>query len=270
MDLLNQNPQPTLSPTPNQTPPNKTTTFLFGGLVLLLLSFIIYQQYQIKSLSSRQSSVSTTTDTTPTIASVLPTTAPLLPTPTPDTRILLTPDNIQQYNQPYDQACDVQFNYDPPTTTVTYVDSDKGLSIEIPNNPNWGNDQYRINAYDENLATQKDVIVQFGPIGPFEGCTWTRLDTILFEPAKTIKQTEVSLRSDLGPNTTSSSSLRQITLTNGLTAFEYIDEGIGRIYTIEVVGKKYNYRISLWPKTDDTSKEFALVESIANTIKLID
>ncbi|RLC35650.1 hypothetical protein DRH14_00365 [Candidatus Shapirobacteria bacterium] len=182
-----------------------------------------------------------------------------------DSRILLTPENIEKYNKPYEKACDVKFNNDKATDTVVYVDKSRGLSVELPYNPNWGNETYRINPYDE-YTDDTYIRLRFGPVITFEGCSWSRLKNFGFVPVQTVKQTEVSLRKN---PTIHSGDIEKIQLTNGLTAFQYIDDGIALMYTIEVVGKKHNYVIS-WPGTGNAQSEFAHLRTIAESIKLID
>ena len=84
-----------------------------------------------------------------------------------DNRILLTPQNVRQYNDP--PNCNEKFNLYPANTTVTYSNSNRGISLEIPYNSSWGSDKYRVNPYDENNNR-----IEFGPIRVFEGCSWVR------------------------------------------------------------------------------------------------
>ncbi len=101
-----------------------------------------------------------------------------------DNRILLTPDNIKKY-WTSETGCDEKFNYDNPSTLVTYTSKSRGLSVDLPYNPNWGNEKYRIEPFYE-----KGDLLKFGSIEPLEACYWERTDSILFKPAKTAVQTQ--------------------------------------------------------------------------------
>ncbi len=178
----------------------------------------------------------------------------------PDDRILLTPETMEQY-WTSENGCRERFNYDKPNTYITYQSESRGLSVEIPYNLSWGNETYRINPYDEVLDG-----IKFGNIGPLEACSWVRTDLISFKPALTVAETLAELSS----KTLFITDIEKVVLTNGLTGFKYFESGLVEDTVIEVIGKKFNYKISIWPKTISQEEGFALAEKIANSIKLLD
>jgi len=242
---------------------NKSLIFLPTIIIVAFLSGLSVYFWQQSSISKLKEELANQRLQIHPLQEEIQNISPTVTQPTPfiDSRILLTPDNIEEYNKPYETACDVKFNYDKPNTTVVYQNSTNGFSVSIPFNPSWGNDKYRINPYDE-----KNNLISFGYIIPLEACSWTRLNTILVKPAMTVEETQ----SDLSSNFVIKQTLEKIKLSNGLIGFKYIDEGLSRIYTIEVVGEKYNYKISMWPDLDSVGTEFKSVETIANSIRLID
>lgn len=65
-----------------------------------------------------------------------------------DSRVLLTQQNIAKYNNSPD--CKEKFNNDDPVIQVTYKNKMKGISFNVPYNPKWGNEKYRISPYEES------------------------------------------------------------------------------------------------------------------------
>jgi len=250
-------------PIPSQKKKEGLIFLLIAIIVALLSGFSVYfwqqsfvsslkqklanQQLQIQQLQ-KKSEEKTQTE--------------IQPVSTSDSRILLTPEIMGEHNRP-GEDCDIELNNDEPSTTITYKNQSKGLSVELPYNPYWGNDTYKISPYDEY-----DTSVRFGNISPFqhsEACEWTRPESIFFEATMTIEETESRLKS----NPVIKQTIEKIKLSNGLTGFKYIDEGPGIPYVVEVVGDIYNYRIRLSPGSEDSNKEFAHIENIANSIKLV-
>lgn len=181
---------------------------------------------------------------------------------TQDNRILLTMDNIKKYWTP-ETGCDEKFNYDNPSTLVTYTSKDSDLSVNLPYNPNWGNENYRINPYDKT-----EDGIQFGNIGQIGTCHWTRYGKIDFLAPMTATQVLVDLENK------GMDEIKKVTLDNGLTAYQYI-VGINDplpVPKITVIGRLYNYEISNGPSTlsSQETEIFAGIIEIANSIKLLD
>ena len=100
-----------------------------------------------------------------------------------DNRILLTPQNISQYNSPQNPQCDEQFNNDPANTTVHFSSTEKGIAFDVPYNSKWGSAKFRIDPYWES-----DNQITFGDISGFEACMWTRSDFVHLRPQQSAEE----------------------------------------------------------------------------------
>lgn len=175
-----------------------------------------------------------------------------------DNRKLLTPVSGAAYYN-VEQKCLI-FNNDQPTTNVTYSNSAKGLKLEVAYNPNWGNDQYRINAYDEvNLSNNVNLLL-FGSIGASEGCSWVRKFSINFNQAQTANQAIDEINDTVAQITINP----QLTNINGLNVVKYESDGLCRDTTYIIIGKKYNYVLSGGCVASATD-----LENIINSMTLI-
>ncbi|MBU1146704.1 hypothetical protein KKD80_04180 [Patescibacteria group bacterium] len=174
-----------------------------------------------------------------------------------DNRILLTPQNIEQYNLKPSPGCEEKFNFDTANTNVLYANAAKGISVQIPFNSNWGSGKYRINPYDEH-----EDGVSFGPISGFEACSWIRNYFLSFKPAKTAEEVIAELPLESNPS--------KMTVNN-LTIIKYTDSGLCPYYpTLVIIGKKYNYALSPLCVVEKVDEEFKFLENIVKTVKLID
>lgn len=140
----------------------------------------------------------------------------------------------------FDQIDALNFSTDQETDWVTYRNSEKGLAISIPYNPNWGSPKYRLNAYDE----YEDGL-SFGTINVRgEGCgAWVpgtqRLDFIAAET----KEEVLSRLQKESDELEFGYSIKSLSI-DGKDVVEYIKDGMcGGGGTI-VIGKKYNYEFS--------------------------
>lgn len=152
-------------------------------------------------------------------------------------KILLTPDIYQQYNLPnFPDSCgnEPRFNYDPPTTFATY--SKNGITIQIPYNPHWGSDKFRVNPYDEDKNR-----ISFGTIGRGEGCGLERSGHIYLLPPLSIDQTNDRIKRETNDDLLWSKPTQE--QINGLTVVKYGGDGMCSTAIYEIVGKQFNYRI---------------------------
>lgn len=155
-----------------------------------------------------------------------------------DSRKLLTPVSGAAYYN-LEQKC-IAFNNDPATTEVNFSNSQKGLALKISYNPAWGNDQYRINAYDEVTLSGSGDLLLFGRISSFEGCSWVRRYSIMFKQAQTANQVIDDINKNIGQLTINP----YLTNINGLNVVKYEANGLCRDTTFIVLGKKFNYIMS--------------------------
>ena len=173
-----------------------------------------------------------------------------------DGRTILTIKNGSGYNPSATPDCQAIFNQDAADATIIYSNQTKGLSVELPYNPDWGNATYKLNPYDET-----DEFVAYGPLVISENCGWTRDYFIHFEPAVSAEELVASLEAK--------GTQAEIITFNDLAAVKYVDMGLCNYPTIEVIGQKYNYRFA--PTCADlTDDGFAFLENIINTAKLLD
>lgn len=249
--------------------------------VVVIIVLVLWWQNSTKNALEQEMNrlrneiaVTPTISETP-IASLTPTPTPtptptLTVTPTPtavDNRILLTPETILRY-------CDIgnpatlnrcgneQFNYDPPTTTVTYTNAAKGIKFEVPYNPKWGNDTFRINPYDEAPDG-----VYFGPIGQGEGGGWGRMnETLIFEPAQSADRTIAELNSKEGEFFTNKPYQATV---DGKTVVKYSISTLGDFFGMVVIGPKYNYHFTYWGDATNPNKYFGELENIVRTVEFI-
>jgi len=244
-------------------------------IVLILMSFSGAVGFFLgKTLSTPDNDISPRVPTTPT-SIIEPTLAPS-PNPTfpPDDRILLTPENIRQYNgETSETRCNEKFNNDDLSVMVNYSNKEKGISLEIPYNPNWGNEKYRINPYDEVTKYNK---IDFGYLFIGDACVWARPYSLSFLPARTAEEAISGIKSEHAQPTISPDFDNQFVLwpkkltINNMTVIKYQPwNAVGwAVSHFEIIGKKYNYQLSAI--SGDAGKDFKLFESIVSTIKLIE
>jgi len=177
-------------------------------------------------------------------------------------RILLTPENISQYNPPSSPKCSEKFNQDPSNTTVDYYNKEKGISFEVPYNSNWGNEKYKINPYEKwNNESGKEYIL-FGSITNFEACSWVRTYALYFSPIKSAENIIKDAKKYIDPELFIVKPTKKS--INGLDVVESQSHGLCDSGELEVVGKKYNYVFRSLCGAD-----FEFLENIVKSIELI-
>lgn len=273
--LMYQQPSPVSS---SPRPPSKFPVWaivLIIAVIAIAVIVVLVLWWQSHTKNAREKQIGLLQNeiaVTPTISQtpVPSLTATPTPTPTPtpaDNRILLTPETIPQYcdisNPAMLNRCGTeQFNYEPPTTTVTYSNPAKGLSFAVPYNPEWGNDTFRINPYDE-VANG----INFGPIGQGEGGGWGRmLEQLMFEPAQSADRVIQDLNSKEGEFFTS----KPYQATVGQhPVVKYAISTIGDFYGMIVIGTKFNYHFTYWGDAAKPNESFEALENIVRTVEFI-
>lgn len=190
-----------------------------------------------------------------------------LKTETEDIRILLTPSNVSKYSNTYNENYfGENFNFDPPTTSVTYENPEKGIRVELPYNPVWGSNNYRIRPYDvciEECSFYHNTVL-FGPIGRSEG-GWTRHKYLLrFEAPKTAEK----LLSDTFGSGIILPPYK--TTINGLDVIKSADRGLMESFRIMIIGKNYDYHFAITGKEENMGELFMELEKIIETVELLD
>lgn len=179
-----------------------------------------------------------------------------------DNRILLTPENISQYNSRQNPQCDEQFNNDPADTTVRFSSSEKGIAFDVPYNSNWGSAKFRIDPYWES-----DNQITFGDIGGFEACMWTRSDFVHLLPQRS---TEEVISKILASNLPELIPVPPTTIElNGLTVVKYATTGLCSYPALQIIGEKYNYEF-VPVCSGNIEKDFEYLEGIVKSAKLME
>ncbi len=161
------------------------------------------------------------------------------------------------------EACLAAFNTDPATETAVFSDDRAGFSMEIPYNPSWGNDQYRIAPYELALADER---FYYGPLRVFSGdrtCSWQRQTLYLFQP-RTAEAQIKDQRLEAG-NTGWNVKALELRVIGNVRVVDTTHAEIAGVscHTLTVLGKKYNYRLT-------SCGDLPSVERMLGTMKLLD
>ena len=178
-----------------------------------------------------------------------------------DERILLTSENIYQYNPPTDPGCYEKFNQDSPNTTIDYYNKEKGISFRVPYNSNWGNEKYKINPYEE-YSDESGEYILFGSITDFEACSWVRTYALYFHPVKSAENIIKDIKKHIDPELFIIEPTKKS--INGLDIVEYQSHGLCDSGELEVIGENYNYILRPLCGAD-----FEFLENIVKSIELI-
>jgi hypothetical protein len=248
---------------------NKPQGFVLIGVIVGVVAVVIAAVAAVFVLSARSTQapsnneVNTSTPTT----DISTDADALLPQ---DDRTLLTLENAEDLiAQGSIVRCDIDFNDAKPTTAATFSEQEDGLSVELPYNPDWGNEQFKIQPYERfELSPGPNKTINFGPMFVGEGCGWFRAYMLQIGEQRSAQVLIDGL-------TESSQSLtpmvvgepQEVTIGD-LTAVKYEEVGLCNGQTIEVIGESHNY--ILRPLCGgDSREEFEFLESIVKTIKLI-
>ena len=71
--------------------------------------------------------------------------------------------------------CEEKFNTEEPTTTEHVKVPKVGVELDVPYNPDWGSDRFRIEPSEVTTGGEGiDAVLSFGPYSIGEGCGWYR------------------------------------------------------------------------------------------------
>jgi hypothetical protein len=181
-----------------------------------------------------------------------------------DSRTLLTikPDTLS-FNPTGVVGCEEVFSAAAPTTTVRYESAKYGVAFDVPYNPDWGSEKYRVSPFDE--VPDADVLV-FGPVKTGEACGWGRAYLLSFQPQRSA---EDALSAGENPQvSTMYSSKPKKDSVGGLTVVESEIVGLCSMPALEVIGTgDYNYSLQI-NCGEETEKDFTFLESIVKTFEL--
>lgn len=161
-----------------------------------------------------------------------------------------------------------EFNDDLPNMTVPYLNAAKGISMQIPYNPQWGSEKYTIPPYYEYQES-----IEFGPI-VFIGMgeTATRACYMEFLPARSIEEAKVALQELEEKEGDPTGGVKKGSITveafNNIYLIKYVMHYpiIASIPEVEIIGKKHNYHLSCYGI--DNVEE--IYHKILETIQLIE
>lgn len=187
------------------------------------------------------------------------------PPQTADARVVLTPEKYP-HMFPSPQVCeqDFHFNADPPDAIIPFSNSLKGIGFDVPFNAKWGNEQYRLNPYDETADT-----IEFGRIQDLGACSWLRSYRMKVLPARSAEE---ALESILNNPSTGEITLQPTIVTVGdFTTVRYVVEGKCNHPLVELVGKKYNYEFMVGcGMRDQQQADFELLMKVVESAKFIE
>ena len=189
-------------------------------------------------------------------------------TKTQDDRTLLEPSSGRNYNpdeftNDNTDSCFVDFNQDAASTTVTYESSARGLQLDLPHNPDWGTDEYRINPYDEisgSLFDGSSPALLYGPLlSGVEGCGWIRDTRIEFLEARSVAEAKQAAQ-DSGNLEFPTTDLESVTIGGHTVVLYRYEHGFCEDFTYEVIGEEQNYQIGGCHLGEQTPEE--IIESM--------
>lgn len=187
-----------------------------------------------------------------------------------DNRILITAETVRDVclNKIQEgQDCSYSsWNNDAPTTTVTYQNKSQGFQVDLPWNPKWGNDKYRISPYEEgNTHGLSPVVLYIGPMFPgrfgIERSTWQ----FGLGAAQTAEQVMADCQKAniLPPQKVTIDGREAVKCANG--------DDLGNAYTITIIkpGHDYYFAYMDYAKNADHEAQMKKVEDFAKTLKLV-
>lgn len=160
-------------------------------------------------------------------------------------------------------------NSDLPTETVEYRNTEVGITFSVPYNPAWGNAKYKIRPFDEHRDARGNVdSVWFGPSGPFEGGGWVRWMFLSVRPASSTQDVIAALKAEAQRNGfIDENRIQTEDLGEGRQGVVYYSDGLCDLVSVVVIGKKFNYELSVPCGAENLVRESLL--SVARTIRFI-
>ena len=154
-------------------------------------------------------------------------------------------------------------NLDISTEAVEYRRDDFGISVQLPSNPAWGSEKYRIKPYTEYGMGSSHL--SFGRAHPFEGGGWIRQYYMNVLPASSTQEVLAKIENEqsqdlaFGP--------REVTQINGVDVVMYHELGLCDSLMFEVVGRKANYHFESLCGGDEARSELL---DVIKTIEFIE
>jgi hypothetical protein len=185
-------------------------------------------------------------------------------------KTLLTEKNMDEIWEKYCapevfSAICYEFNHDPPTTEISYINREKGISLKIPYNPDWGNEKIKISPYFSYEDRVEFGFLRFDP----EAHGWKRAYVMYFKPQRSLEEAFANIMKEAHPlNEFFVEGIPKERIVKGkinnheIVKYEILTSLAGYdIFVVEVIGKKYNYEFqSQYPISEDLIKTIEFVE----------
>lgn len=281
---------------PNETPSSKTGAQWALYLILVLLAVAVVAlavmnatrsrapaQLESENASLRDRVMQLESELRRTGQPVPPaaTSTPPAPEPAPTSgpapangRLLLTTDRYEDFNfsaqfakNNYKDLAQEEsvyaspWNFDAPNRTERYVDATRGFQVDLPYNDRWGNNIFRLPAYDVEAGGKT---VWYGPIGGAEGGGWVREYHLSL-----VTSTDAEARVQQIRETTPIEFLEvqpSIITINGRKTVRWAESGLCTVPVLEVTGAAFNIVIAPICGTAEASS-FEKLEAVARTIE---
>ncbi len=188
-----------------------------------------------------------------------------------DTRTLLTWDTLREMNNTkLEELCEIEVYEAPATTTAEYTSDTNGVTAQFPYNPKWGTREHKLPAYYE-LPDENAIL--FGPIGHGEVCSLIRYWEMKIVPPRTAEEafaaSQTWMQEAMGEGKEIPPAfMPKLTTIGDHAAIEYVDIGLCSYPTIEVVGKKYNYKLSYCAGGADREKDLMPLREIVEGMEI--
>ncbi|HLD60590.1 MAG TPA: hypothetical protein VJA27_00425 [Patescibacteria group bacterium] len=168
------------------------------------------------------------------------------------------------------EVCKQEFSEEAPRTEVVYSNKDWGISLKVPYNPKWGNAQYSILPYVEDVSsTFYQRALNFGNVvneAAVRGrCIIGREYVIRSTAAQTVNTVISELPSD-NPFVKQETIKKKTLAGLQVVSYEVYDDLCSPdISVITILGKKFNYVLE-----GSCGIEMKDLEEIVRTVKLIE
>lgn len=174
--------------------------------------------------------------------------------------------NGSQVLQMQGQAALANWNSDAATQVVEYRDTKRNIRFNVPFNPAWGNEQYRLAAYD---VSDDGSSISFGAVS--EQTNWQRPYTLSVLATRTPEAALAQLRERAGAEATVATPTTVRLPNYSVTKYEATNtEGdFDNVGWLEFPGRKYNYTFSGFGSTSPAPETYSVFSSLLSTLRSI-
>lgn len=152
------------------------------------------------------------------------------------------------------------FNLNSPTAKIAYTNQARGISFDVPYNPNWGNKNCKVEPYVEFARPNGDVLLEFGKPRAWIASEF-QLTISSSRSAQDVIDEQKAVGGEPDPN-----PRKMILGDKQLVVYESYGMTTERIY--EVIGRKYNYSFSYAEGDKLNEKTAKELEAIIQGVKI--